>query len=390
MRNPLFLLMALSLLGNAGMAAGEAPVLDDYECATVLERWAGDPKGVPNQLIDQCRQQLAAAKPAARHWPEPAAGPPEAAADPCAGPDAGSSVLCWGPWAAPLAPAAGPTPPPAPEPTRVADYDPRPELADPYGPDVLPDSGIPPLPLGSCAPGAPCGFATVVAGATSNAAAADTRFASIALAADGSQFSIDPGKPGQIDSVPGMTTNDLQRPDEFENIEARGRSGDEQSALVARVIRAPGDGELRVAADIWTHGNRASRSANSGYFAWGNTTTRAGLDALAGRGAIVSFSGPMSVDNRTMASMTLDFGTRAQWSGNWVNPAYTFSAGGPISGVDLISDNRSFSANVLPGSVVQGAVLGEPGNQSIAHIVEVNLSGTGLVRDVGLLRQSSP
>lgn len=385
MRNPMFLLMALSLLGNTGTAAGETPVLDNLECTRVLEHWAGDPKGVPNPLVDQCRQQLAA-----RNWPEPAAGPPEAAVDPCSGPDAGDSVLCWGPWAAPIAPAAGPEPPPAPEPTQIADYEPRPELADPYGPDALPNPDIPSLPLGSCAPGAPCGFATVVAGATSNAAAENTRFAAIELAADGSRFTIDPGRPGEIDSVTGMVTNYRGRPDEFENLEARGRSGDEQSALVARVIRAPGDGDLQAAADIWTHGNRANRTANSGYFAWGLTTTQATLDALTGRGAIVSFSGPMSVDNRTMASMTLDFGSQAKWSGSWTNPGYSFTAAGPISGVDLISDNTRFSPNVLPGSVVQGAVLGEQGNQSIAHIVEVNLSGTGLIRDVGLLRQDSP
>ncbi len=394
MRSPTFLAflpMTICLFWHANGLAGETLALDNAECATVLEHWVSNPKSVPKQVVTQCKQQLSAADAAPRSWPAPFAGP-RTAIDPCAGPGAGDSPYCWGPWKD-LAPAAGPPLPP----TAVADippdvYDPRPELARKYQPDIFPEDNVPTLPLGSCVPGAPCGFATVVEGASSNADAGDTRFASIAVAADGSQFSIDPGKPGQIDSVSGMNTAYLDRPDEFENLEARGRSGDEQSAsaLVARVVRAPGSGELQVAADIWTHGNRASRSANSGYFAWGNTTTQAGLDTLAGQGAIVSFSGPMSVDNRTMGGMTLDFGAQAKWSGSWVNPGYSFTAGGPINGVDIISDNTRFSANVLPGSVVQGALLGEPGNQSIAHIVEVNLSGTGLIRDVGLLSQSAP
>lgn len=393
MRNPLILLMALSLLGNTGTAAGETPALDNLECTRVLEHWAGDPKGVPSPLVDQCRQQLAAApKPAARSWPAPGAGRPQIPAadiaDPCSGPDAASSVLCWGPWAA-LPPAAGPAPPPAPQVAGIPDYEPRPELAPPYDPEITPLQDDPPLPLDSCAPGTPCGFATVVPGATSNAPAEDTRFAPIKLAPDGTGFVIDPDRPGRIDSVTDMIPDYLERPDEFKQLEARGHSGDEQSALYARTLRDADTGELLAAADIWTHGNRATRVASSGYFAWGNATTQAGLDALTGRGAIVSFSGPMSVDNRTVGSMTLDFGTRAQWSGNWVNPAYTFSAGGPISGVNLNSDNGSFSANVLPGSVVQGALLGEPGNQSITHIIDVNLADTGLVRDVGLLRQDS-
>lgn len=388
MRTPLFLLMAVPLFWNTTVRASDQLPLDVAECTTILEHWVSDPKSVPRQVVEQCKQQLSAADTAPRPWPAPAAGPRHAV-DPCAGPGAADSVMCWGPWTD-LAPAAGDAPPSLPVVAEIPSHDPRPEDAEDYGPELTPQSVVPELPLGSCAPGAPCGFATVVAGPTSNADAGDTRFASIALAADGSQFSIDPGKPGQIDSVTGMTSNYLERPDEFENLEARGRSGDEQSALVARVIRAPDDGELQVAADIWTHGNRANRTANSGYFAWGHTTSQAGLDALAGTGASVSFSGPMSVDNRTMGSMTLDFGAQAQWSGSWTNPGYSFTAAGPISGVDLVSDNTRFSANVLPGSVVQGALLGEPGNQSIAHIVEVNLTGTGLVRDVGLLRQNSP
>lgn len=379
--------MTIALCWHANGLASETPTLDNAECAAVLETWASDPKAAPKRQVDQCKQQLSAADPGVRHWPAPAAGLPDNVDDPCAGPNAGASVMCWGPWSA-LAPAAGDAPPSLPVVAEVPSHDPRPEDASAYAPELSPQSLVPEPPLGSCTPGAPCGFATVVEGPTGNADAADTRFASVALAADGSRFSIDPGRPGQIDSVTGMNTAYLDRPDEFENLDARGRSGDEQSALFARVKRDPGSGELQVAADIWTHGNRASRTANSGYFAWGQATSAAGLSALASQGAIVSFSGPMSVDNRTTGSMTLDFGAQANWSGSWVNPSYSFTAGGPISGVDLVSDSSRFSANVLPGSLVQGALLGEPGNQSVAHIIEVNLSGTGLIRDVGLLSQS--
>jgi hypothetical protein len=237
-------------------------------------------------------------------------------------------------------------------------------------------------------PGTPCGFATVVDGVTSSADSENTTFARIVLAPDGSQFTVDPGGAGEINSVAGMNTTYLDRPDEYENLEASGRSGDEQSRLVARVIRGGEEGEIEVAADVWTHGNRATRIARSGYFAWGNSTTQAGLDTLNGQGASVAFAGPMSVDNSTTGSMTLNFGSQANWSGNWVNPGYSFSAAGPISGADLISDGNRFSANVLSDSVVQGALLGEPGNQSIAHIIDVNLADRGRVRDVGLLRQA--
>jgi hypothetical protein len=209
------------------------------------------------------------------------------------------------------------------------------------------------------------------------------------MAPDGSQFVVDPDGDDEIASVTGMTTEFFTREDEYENLFANGRAGDEQSALGARVIRNEND-EIEVAADVWTHGNRATRAARSGHFAWGVSTSQAGLDTLNGQGVSVSFAGPMSVDNRTTGSMVLNFGTQPKWTGNWANPNYNFSAGGPMSGVDLISDSSQFSANVQSGSVVQGAVLGEPGRQSIAHMIDVDLTGRGRVRDVGLLRQTGP
>lgn len=391
MRALIFCLALLPAFWTTGAVAQTAS-LDNRECAGILERWANDPKSVPKRLVDQCKDQLAAVAPAAA--PEE---PMAAAIDPCAGPNAGASVLCWGPWAG-LEPSAAAPVPGAPDTNPVTGLEPRPETAEIFQPEVEPDEVItpeppfPPLPLGPCTPGAPCGFATLVDGRTSSADPADTSFHRFDLAPDGSQFTVDPGGEGEINSVTGMDTTYGSRPDEYENLVATGRSGDEQSRIGARVIRSDdgegGPGDIEVAADIWTHGNRATGKIQSGYFAWGNATSQAGLDSLRGQGASVRFSGPMSVDNATVGSMTLNFGTQPAWSGNWVNPGYSFSAGGRMSGVDLVSDSDKFSANVLADSVVQGALLGEPGSQSIAHIIDVNLADKGRIKDVGLLREA--
>jgi hypothetical protein len=60
----------------------------------------------------------------------------------------------------------------------------------------------------------------------------------------------------------------------------------------------------------------------------GEPTSQAGLDTLNAGNVSVNFSGPMSVDNRTMGSMTVDFGTNPTWTGTWTNPGYSFGAGG--------------------------------------------------------------
>ena len=46
-----------------------------------------------------------------------------------------------------------------------------------------------------------------------------------------------------------------------------------------------------------------------------------------------------------------------------------------------------FARVVQAGSFVQGALLGEPGRQGIAHIIDVTLGGQGRIKDVGLLRE---
>lgn len=377
---PLPLLALVVAFSSINANATDVP-RSDADCRKILDSWAKDVKSVPKRLVDQCKEQIAniapsAGRPAVEEDRRPKAA--AAAVDPCSAPDAMNSVLCWGPWAA-LAPAAGGTS--APSPIIVTDpLLPRAEIGDPYTPGIVEN-----LPLGSCAPGTSCGFATIVSGVTSSGPVDDTRITPFTMASDGSQFTVDPdGTP--INSVTGMTTSYLARPDQYQNLFSNGSSGDQQSRLVARTI-VNGSGDIQQAADVWTHGNRATREANSGYFAWGTSTTQDALNTLNAGAVSANFSGPMSVDNRTVASITVNFGAQPGWSGTWNNPGYSFGAGGRVSGADFVSNPAQFTANVQAGSYVQGILLGQPGNLGIAHAIDVTLSGAGHIKDVGLLRE---
>ena len=370
-----FLLVVLlafwSLGGNAADLA-----FKDQDCAKILERWAENPASVPKHLVDTCKEQMAAAAPA----PVPVAPAPQlAAVDPCAGPNAADSVLCWGPWAT-LAPAAE-------GPATVLDIPEYPgdcEVGSAIANQCVPH--LEPLfPVAGCTPGTPCGFATIVAGVTSTGDVEDTAFVPFDLAPDGSSFTVDPNGANEINSVE-MTTNVTPRSDVYENMRSGGQAGNEQSRLVARVVRNDA-GAVELAGDIWGHGNRQTGAANSGYFAWGTATSQSGLNSLNTSGVSLSFSGPMSLNNSTNAAMTVNFGTGPSWTGTWTNPGWSFGAGGSVSGVNLISNTAQFTANVQSGSFVQGALLGEPGRQGIAHIIDVTLTDHGHIKDVGLLRQ---
>lgn len=375
---PFRLATILLLCASPLMATAANAPQSDADCAALLERWATDPKAAPKQVINDCKDQLAQA--AALPVAAPAA---IAAVDPCTGPGAADSVLCWGPWAS-VAPAAGfrddPAQPPVPD-REVCDA--RTDQCQPLVAALPPEP-----PLGSCTPGTPCGFATVVAGISSSDDPEDTTFARFDMAPDGSQFTVSPEGGADINSVTGMTTSVSQRFDDWENMRSNGRVGDEQSRIVARVVRDD-EGQVLLAADVWSHGNRANQTSQSGYFAWGTATSQAGLDALNAGNVSLNFSGPMSVDNRTTGSMTVDFGTNPTWTGTWTNPAYSFGAGGVASGADLISLPDQFTGNVIADqSFVQGALLGEPGGaRGIAHIIDVTLVDQGRIKDVGLLRE---
>jgi hypothetical protein len=371
-------LLALPFQANA------ATTRSDADCAALLERWATDPKAAPRSEINACKDQLAAIAPATGPAPERAAA---AAVDPCSGTGAADSVLCWGPWAA-LAPAAAAPLASLDFPETFIECDSVSDLAN----QCVPQLALVP-PMNECQPGTPCGFATIVSGVTSTGEAEGTEFGRIDLAADGTRFVINPqtgdAVGGEIASVP-MTTNIQPRTDDYHNMRSSGRQGDVNSRLIARVVQDE-DGEILLAADVWTHGTR--ENARSGYFAWGTATSQAGLDALNAGNVTLNFSGPMSVNNATTGNMTLNFGGTPSWTGSWTNPAWSFGAGGTVSGPNLISRPDQFTGNVTgSSSFVQGALVGEGGGgeqgspRGITHIIDVTLEGQGRIKDVGLLR----
>lgn len=368
------LLSMLVLPAGARAATADTPRSNE-ECAALLERWATDPKAAPKRVINQCKDQLAALAPAAG----PAAAPePVASADPCSGPDAGSSVLCWGPWAT-LAPAAAAPLVTLAIPESPIECDLVADLSDQCVPRLEPQ-----LPVQGCEPGTPCGFATIVSGVTSTGDVEDTTFGRMDLATDGTSFTIDPATGEPIPSV-GMTTNIQPRDDGYGNLRASGRDGEVNSRLIARVVQDD-EGAIQLAADIWTHGTR--QDARSGYFAWGTAISQGGLDSLKAGNVTLNFSGPLSVNNATTAAMTVNFGGNASWTGTWTNPAWSFGAGGTVSGANLISRPDQFTSNVVgSGNFVQGAVVGEPGRAGVTHIIDVNLQDVGHIKDVGLLRE---
>lgn len=382
--------MAFVLVLFAQQSAHAQGTIDisGQDCDSIVASYAADPKSVPKDVADACQQALSIA---------PGAGFPAddtlaAQGDPCTGPNAASSVFCFGPWDA-LLPAAGAAP-------TVAREDPDTfrlqNCIDTGCPATVVDTNPPPpppldLPLGSCEPGLPCGFATVIEGRESVGDPAETSFARFDFddggdLSDGvTGFQIDQDGQTIVNSAP-VNVALLDRPDEFETLRAQGVDGDQASRLVARVLRQGDD--IQYAADVWTDGDQATREIQSGFFAWGTATTAAEIDRLnnTGMGSTLNFQGPMSVDNSTIANLTLAYGADPTWTGSWDNPAYSFSAGGRMQGADFASDPTQFSTNVQSG-FVQGALLGPRGDHAVAHIVEVTLDNPGLVRDVGLIRQ---
>ncbi len=367
-----FLLILIVIAGYcAGNATASDLVLADRDCAEILELWANDPDSVSQHLVDGCKEQMSLAVPAIA----PMAGTAVAkqVTDPCAGAGAAGSLNLWGPWSA-LAPAASGISAPA-NPVPVEEYQVRPELAAQFAPSVA-----------SCIPGTPCGFATIVDGVSGQAPGADTTIAQFDLASDGSQFTVAPGQAGEIASVGGLLPSFIDRPDGYENMRANGAAGNQVSGLIARVTR-DGDGNIIASADWWGNANTDTLAANSGFYAWGVSMSQTDVNALNNAAVSAVFSGAMSVDNRTAATITLNFGASPNWTGEWTNPGYAFDAGGTLVGVDLISDPAQFSSNVGADSFVQGALLGDGTNKSIAHVIDVDVAGVGRIKDVGLLRE---
>ncbi len=389
MRNLLAVLAVLLMVGIVAPSYSADVPLTLSDCEDIMNRWATDPDSVPAELVDRCRERMAEVPAADAPADDVASEPAEAmaAVDPCADAAAANSVNCWGPWGA-LSPAAGAAIPVV-EFADTTDWDERPELSPIFANNLIdPDGGDTVV---VCTPGLPCGFATLVSGPTGYADAEDTDFVVLELAPDGSFFVVDTDGDGNgdVNSVSGMSPIFVARADGLENLIARGADGDQRSRVAARVLRRP-DGSIALAADAWSNGNVATGESESGFFVWGQSSSQADLDALNGSAVTrsLSFAGPMSVDNRTNAAITVNFGTDPNWSGNWTNPDYSFDASGPLRGVELISDSAGFSSNVQ-GGFVQGALLGEEGSRGVGHIIDVTLDDVGQVKDVGLALETA-
>ena len=218
---------------------------------------------------------------------------------------------------------------------------------------------------------------------------ATAEIVSFDMALDGTSFTASPGEANEVQSQTGMNAVFIDRADGYENMDSLGVTTTQVSQALARVFRQNGT-DLSYAADVWGEADLVSGEVNSGVFAWGMTATQAELDALnAGTGMSMNFTGPMSADPTTISNITLNFGPDSNWTGNWTNPGYSFSAGGGIIGPNFGSDPTQFSSNVnQSSSYVQGALVGNTGAHAAIHVIDVTLDGAGRIRDVGLARQA--
>lgn len=367
------LFLPLSLLFMATYTNAASIALTEEDCMEILERYAADPESVPQHLLDACKEMLGAIA--------PAAGPQKPTADPCADPATANSVQCWGPWAA-LAPAAAGF-----KPTDLAaidEFDTRPELADEFTPEFL----LTDLPLGECAAGAACGFATIAPGLVAQPEVTTaSNIVPFSLAANGANFQLNPD--GTVEGVDGLTSLDGLQSPRFSNARFQGDDGDTASLIIAN-LRNAANGDINNATGIWRHGsvnNQDDSNTSAGVFAWGVASTQDVLRRLNAGNVTANFNGTMAGDTRTRASMVVNFGTQPNWSGNWQNEArgFNFDANGGMRGANLIS--TGFSDNVADGSYVQGILQGEENNQSVAHAINIILDNDDVIKDVGTLRQ---
>jgi len=201
-RPEILALLGCALFCNSAFAGGMA--LKDRDCAEILKRWAADPNSVPQSLVDACQEKLVEALPDMN----PAAGRP---VDPCADPNAANSIYCWGPWAS-LAPAAGGVV----APIKLAQGDPN-LRPDEFTRDTAGDGVT--LPLGSCTPGAACGFATIAPGLDPQPD--DNSVSTVvpyAMNPDASQFVVDPGSSNELVSIDNLQREDVPGPPRFNGI----------------------------------------------------------------------------------------------------------------------------------------------------------------------------
>ncbi len=251
-------------------------------------------------------------------------------------------------------------------------------------------------PFGSCEAGASCGFA--VLDPDFCAVPEDQTVGSFELANDGSQFVFDRGGEKEIASLSGMTASSYQGQDAFHASNSDVESG------VAGDFTTNSSGELIVASGLWGHGtdgfvehgaSHSDRPADGGNFVWGVASSQATLDQLmneginnGGQGISLHFAGSLQRNTSTNAKITVNFGSRPDWNGQWTSAdtSSSFTAGGNVQGANLLSDAGRFSANVDAGrSAIQGILLGERNSQSLIHALDVALKNGTIIKDVGHL-----
>lgn len=422
----------------AGLAASK------QDCVEILAQWAQRPDSVPAHLVQGCQELFAA---------DEVASVDEPIKDPCADPAAANSVQCWGPWAA-LNPAAGPEADADQQLVIHDEYDYRPQFADtasigndPTDPNttnppltsdpmapidpiapidpmtpVVPITPIDPMtpvdpmtpidpttpvdptnppPFASCEAGASCGFA--VLDPNFCALPEDQTVGGFDLANDGSAFVFDDAGDNEVRSLTNMSATSYQGEDAF-----HASNGTVESGVAGR-FDTDDNGDLILASGLWGHGtegfvehgvSHTDRPADGGNFVWGVASSQQTLSELStqginngGAGISLHFAGSLQRNTDTQAHITVNFGSSANWRGQWdaANTDHSFSAGGNVQGANLLSDASQFSANVDAGrSAIQGVLLGERHSLSVIHALDIALKNGALIKDVGHLIETQP
>jgi hypothetical protein len=378
----LFVLAIIALPANA---QNDAQV-SDTDCQSILEAAAIAPKAVAPDVVKACQEVVAAA---------PAINTTASASD-CSAPGAANSVHCWGGWNA-LAPAGAGLAPGGDSLIEPDERDLKPLLAvngngnDPF----------PPLPIEGCTPGASCGFSITATG-LAPPTEVTARLEKFELAEDARSFVSDPGGPNEVQSSLEMSPVFAPIPDPatgmyFTQAQAIDFGTGEVTAIFAHTNCDPcvagGTGSTIYFSEETWQNRDANGVANNGVFGWGIATSQADINNLNAGSATVSFSGAMSLNTDTNATITMMFGGAPTWSGNFADNGsgngHNFTAGGRTERVNFVADPTQFSSNVVNpnDAIVQGALLGRAGDQAVVVAYDVVLAGPGRVADAGLLVQ---
>ena len=225
------------------------------------------------------------------------------------------------------------------------------------------------------------------------------------MADDAKSFVADPGGPNEVRSSLEMSPVFSTVPNSdglyFTQAQAFDFGTGEATAIFAHTNCDPcvagGTGStIYFSEETWQNVD-ANGVANNGVFGWGIATSQDDLNSLNSGSSTVSFSGAMSLNTDTIATITMMFGGAPTWSGDFDNvvDAFAFQASGPVQGVNFVATDFSkdmFNPNskdvLNPNdAIVQGAALGREGDQAVVVAYDVILQDVGRVADAGLLVQ---